>query len=76
MGSDCDEGWCPDVIVGNNVSLSINAESKAKADQLFGGLSKEGKIEMQIGDVFWGSYYGICIDKFGVTWMVSYTEKK
>lgn len=76
MGSDCDEGWCPDVIVGNNVSLSINAESKAKADQLFEGLSKEGKIEMQIGDVFWGSYYGICTDKFGVTWMVSYTEKK
>lgn len=76
MGSDCDEGWCPDVVIGNNVALSIDAKSKAHADQLFNGLSKEGHIEMQIGDVFWGSYYGMCKDKFGVTWIINFAKKQ
>nr|WP_029033200.1 VOC family protein [Salinimicrobium terrae] len=74
MGSDCDDGWCPDVVFGNNVSLSINTESKEKADILFESLCKEGKINMQIGDVFWGSYYGMCTDKFGVTWIINYSK--
>ncbi|MGI0105579.1 VOC family protein [Salinimicrobium sp. WS361] len=74
MGSDCDDGWCPEVEVGNNVSLSINTESREKADQLFENLCREGKITMQIGDVFWGSYYGMCTDKFGVTWIINYSK--
>lgn len=74
MGSDCDDGWCPEVVPGNNVSLSINAESKEQADRLFESLCSEGKITVQIGDVFWGSYYGMCTDKYGVTWIVNYAK--
>ncbi|NJY61869.1 VOC family protein [Salinimicrobium sp. CDJ15-81-2] len=74
MGSDCDEGWCPEVVVGNNVTLSINVESREQADKLFEGLCNGGKINMQIGDVFWGSYYGMCTDKYGVTWMINYVK--
>ncbi len=32
------------------------------------------QITMQIGDVFWGSYYGMCTDKFGVTWIINYVK--
>jgi PhnB protein len=74
-GSDCDEGWCPEVVMGNNVSLTINAKSKPEADRFFEMLSGGGNIILQIGDVFWGSYYGMCTDKFGVTWTVNYSGK-
>lgn len=78
MGSDSDssEDWCPEVTVGNNISLSVAAESKEAADRFFQNLSNEGKIIMQIGDVFWGSYYGMCTDKYGVNWMVSFDKPK
>ncbi len=75
MGSDCDEGFCPEVVVGNNVCLSISTASKEKADDLFEKLCNGGEITTQIGDVFWGSYYGTCTDRFGVSWMISYTRE-
>ena len=76
MGSDSGEEWSPEVTVGNNISLSVTAESKEDADRFFQNLCKEGKIIVQIGDVFWGSYYGMCTDKYGVNWMVSCDKKK
>lgn len=76
MGSDCDDGWCPEVKMGNNVSLSINTSSKEQADKLFESLCTEGEISMQIGDVFWGSYTGMCKDRFGVTWIINYPKSE
>ncbi len=75
LGSDSDEDL-PSVVAGNNVSLSITARTKEDADKFFENLSSNGKIIMQIGDVFWGSYYGMCTDKFGINWTVSYNRKK
>jgi PhnB protein len=56
----------------NNFSLSVSGESKEDADRLFGGLSEGGKVEMPLADAFWGSYFGMLEDKFGIRWMVSY----
>jgi PhnB protein len=56
----------------NNFSLSVSADSKEDADKLFNGLSDGGKVEMPLADAFWGSYFGILQDKFGIRWMVSY----
>ena len=27
---------------------------------------------MPLQEMFWGSYYGMCTDKFGINWMVNY----
>ena len=75
MGSDSGEDWGSGALsVGNNVSLSITAETKEQADRYFESLCSQGKMTMQIGDVFWGSYFGMCTDRFGVSWMVSYSK--
>jgi PhnB protein len=71
MGSDAPEHMGP-VKNGNNMHISITADSKAEADKLFNGLSAGGNVIMPIGDAFWGSYFGMFIDKFGVSWMVSF----
>jgi PhnB protein len=54
-------------------SLYVNTQSKEEADRLFNSLSKEGEIKLPISDQFWGSYYGICRDKFGINWKISFT---
>lgn len=61
---------------GDHFTLSIGAASKAEADKLYNGLSAGGKITMPIGMTFWGSYFGMFIDKFGIQWMVGFDEKR
>lgn len=72
MGSDCGAEWAPSFNAGNNFSISLNAESKEEVDTLFKGLSENGTITMPLADTFWGDYFGMCIDQFGVNWMISY----
>jgi PhnB protein len=76
MATDALESMGHEVRPGNNIYLSIITESEDEADRLFEGLSKGGKIEMPIGKTFWGAYFGICMDKFQVQWMITYEETK
>ncbi|UOE37126.1 VOC family protein [Chryseobacterium oryzae] len=59
---------------GNNYAISINAESKGEANRLFEGLSDEGIVTMPLQDTFWGAYFGMFTDKFGIQWMVNYDD--
>jgi len=74
MATDTIESMGQTLTEGNNFSISINAESREEADKLFGGLSNDGKVEMPLADAFWGDYFGMLQDKFGVRWMVSYDK--
>lgn len=56
--------------------ISISAESKEEADQLFNGLSEGGQVEMPIGDSPWGTFFGMFRDKFGIEWMVDFDPNK
>jgi PhnB protein len=56
------------------ISLSLSVETRAKADQIFGALSQGGKVDMAMQNVFWGSYFGMVTDKFGIDWMISAPE--
>ncbi len=58
--------------VGDNIDISISAASKAEADHIFNGLSAGGSVMMPMADSFWGAYFGMCTDQFGIHWMVSY----
>ncbi|AWV97155.1 VOC family protein [Arcticibacterium luteifluviistationis] len=54
-------------------SLYLNTESKEEADRLFDSFAKEGEVKLPISEQFWGSYYGICLDKFGINWKISFS---
>lgn len=73
MGSDS-TSQSGDVIIGTNISISINADSRAEADKLFNGLSAGGKVIMAMQSTFWGAYFGMFIDKFGINWMMNFDE--
>jgi PhnB protein len=73
MGSDSNAA-SGDVVIGANISISINAESKQEADKLFDGLSAGGNPFMPMNQTFWGAYFGMFVDKFGIHWMVNFDE--
>lgn len=72
MGSDTGGEWASSFKQGNNFSISISADSKDNADLLFSGLSDGGQVTMPMADTFWGDYFGMFVDKFGINWMISY----
>lgn len=76
MGSDVAPGFGPPLSVGNNFAVSVSVDNKAEADRLFNALSAGGKVIMPMSDSFWGSYFGMFSDKFGINWMVSTEQKK
>jgi PhnB protein len=61
---------------GNNFSLSIHPASEEQATQLFNGLSNGGIVVMPLDKVFWGAYFGMFIDKFGIQWIMNYEYTK
>jgi PhnB protein len=69
MGSDVIPGMSDPLQVGNNFSISVNCNSKDEADSYFNALSQGGKVVMPLGETFWGAYFGMLNDKFGISWM-------
>ncbi|HEX8738291.1 MAG TPA: VOC family protein [Pyrinomonadaceae bacterium] len=76
MATDVLESHSQNFTVGDNISLSLSAESKEEADRLFNALSEGGSNIMPLADAFWGAYFGMAQDKFGIRWMVSYDYNK
>jgi len=76
MATDTMDSMGPKLTVGNNVSLSLSPESKEEADKLFKALQIGGKVEMPLMKMFWGDYFGMIEDAFGVKWMINFTPKK
>lgn len=74
MGSDSASDDGARLVMGNNFSISINADSKEEADRLYNGLSAGGKITMPLSDTFWGAYFGMFTDQFGINWMVNFDD--
>jgi len=60
------------VVEGTNFSLSVTTDSREEADRLFHGLSVGGQIKMPMNQTFWGSYFGMLTDKFGINWTMSF----
>ena len=69
MGSDTMPG-APPLVVGSNFSLSVGASSREESDELLAKLSAGGSVTMPMETTFWGAYFGMCTDRFGINWMV------
>ena len=76
MATDAPESMGFKVIQGNNVYIMVEPNTRVETKRLFDALSKGGKVEMDLQDMFWGAYYGISTDKFGIHWMFNCYEKK
>ena len=75
MATDALESMGQKLKSGNNFHLSIHTESKEEADNLFNKLSPGGSIMVTMADMFWGDYFGMLTDKFGIQWMINFTTQ-
>ncbi len=74
MGSDTSEEFCQTYNPGNTITISVNADSRDEADRIFNGLAQGGEVQMPMDNTFWGAYFGMLKDKFGINWMVNFDE--
>ena len=74
MGTDAIES-SGRVIQGTSIHLFVNTESDSETRNIFKALSAGGKVTIPLDKMFWGAYFGMCTDKFGVQWMVSNDNK-
>jgi PhnB protein len=75
MATDALESMDQKLVAGNNFHICIHTENETEADKIFEALSKGGEIEMPMNKTFWGAYFGMCRDKFGIYWMINYTHQ-
>jgi PhnB protein len=73
MGTDMLESMGHKLRVGNNVTISLEPETKEETDSLFQALSDGGSEIAPMRNEFWG-YWGCCLDKFGIRWMFNFPK--
>jgi PhnB protein len=66
MGTDVTSNMPEQLIVGNNVQMTLEADSAAEAESLFRKLSEGGRVVMPLSETFWAKKYGACVDRFGI----------
>jgi uncharacterized glyoxalase superfamily protein PhnB len=76
MGTDAPKEMGFTLNFGNNVHICLEPDTRKETKRLFTALSVGGNITMPLEDMFFGAYFGSCIDKFGVSWMFNCLAKK
>ena len=72
MGSDVAKGWGEPPTPANCFSISYAARTRQDAEEKFTALSDGGSVKMPMGEMFWGSYFGMVTDRYGTSWMIAY----
>ena len=75
MGTDTLESMGHKLVVGNNVTINLEPDSKEETDQLFAALSAGGSDIAPMRNEFWG-YWGCCLDRFGIRWMFNFPNQQ
>ena len=51
--------------------ISLEHADEVEVKRLFAALSDGGNALMPLSDTFWSPLFGMCTDRFGVSWIVS-----
>lgn len=60
-----------DYTPGNNHSISLSGEDEAELRGYWDKLSAGGNVTMPLERAPWGDTFGMCVDKFGISWLVN-----
>lgn len=68
MGSDDPSG---DGGPMTGIAISLTVASDDEAQRIFDALADGGDVTMPMAEAFWASRFGMCVDRFGLPWMIS-----
>ena len=72
MGSDTPPGM--EHSPGNTMTVSLSGDDAGELRGYWDKLSADGTVTMPLERQMWGDEFGMCIDQFGVPWMVNITQ--
>jgi PhnB protein len=53
------------------MNVSIHVKDTAEGERIFNSLAENGNITMPFDKTFWSPGFGMCVDQFGIPWMVN-----
>ncbi|MFC5218418.1 VOC family protein [Streptomyces coerulescens] len=56
---------------GNNISVSLSGDDDAELRGYWEKLSAGASVSVPLEKQMWGDVFGMCTDRFGITWMVN-----
>ena len=59
---------------GNNMAVSLSGDDSDDLRVYWEKLSDGGTVEVALERQMWGDVFGMCSDRFGVSWMVNISE--
>ncbi|MGC0327726.1 PhnB protein [Streptomyces sp. SAI-170] len=72
MGADSPPGM--EVTAGNNIAVSVSGDDDAALRGYWEKLSADSQVSVPLEKQMWGDVFGMCTDRFGVSWMIDITE--
>jgi PhnB protein len=72
MGSDGPPG--AELTAGNNFAVSLSGDDAAELRGYWDKLSAQGTVVMPLEKQMWGDEFGMCLDPYGIQWMVNITQ--
>lgn len=53
------------------MNVSVHVKDVAEGERIFKALSEGGNVTMPFEQTFWSPGFGMCVDRFGIPWMVN-----
>ena len=72
MASDMPPGT--DHQPGNNISVSLSGDDSDELHGYWDKLSEGGTVMMPLEKQMWGDEFGMCADRYGISWMVNISQ--
>ena len=69
MGADTPNSM--DFTPGSNGTISLSGDDEAELRGYWEKLADGGDVSMPLEKAPWGDTFGMCVDRFGVSWMVN-----
>ncbi|MCW2568152.1 MAG: phnB [Mycobacterium sp.] len=71
MGSDTPAGM--EHNPGTNIAISLSGDDADELHGYWNTLSDAGIVTVPLEKQMWGAEFGMCVDRFGIPWMVNIT---
>jgi PhnB protein len=71
MASDAPEGM--EHSSGSQIQISLSGDDEALRGY-FAALADGGRVTMPLEKQMWGDEFGMCVDPFGIAWMVNISQ--
>ncbi|GGV36006.1 VOC family protein [Kitasatospora herbaricolor] len=60
---------------GNNITVSLSGDDADELRGFWAELSGQGVVSVPLEKQMWGDVFGMCTDRFGITWLVNISEQ-